>query len=161
MKFRLELEGGKELQAKLSELDRKIENKISRKALRAGAKVVHPEIKRRAPKRKGTLRSSFKVRAGRRKKNWIRFLIQTREGDYKGKTFYGSFLTFGWKTGMRGGRGFRGKGKISARRQRFLDSRRQIPGNPFIADAWAAKKYQVLRTVISHMKQGIAEVKKA
>jgi hypothetical protein len=82
--FRLKVSGGRELDAALRALDRKVSGKLSRQAMRAGAKVALPEVRKRAPKASG-----------------IAYQVQTKAGDYKGDTFYGAFVSFGHRAGPR------------------------------------------------------------
>jgi len=151
----LELHGVGELIRSLQELTPAMENKVLRKAMRAGAKPILEQAKANAPvsdpsdhqglkalssntanfgalfgatekqiakaqKRSvkqavtslrkvgqrypGQLRDSLKIRAMKRKKGRIGFLVQTRDGDFKGKEYYAAFVEYG--TSKMPGRGF-------------------------------------------------------
>lgn len=164
------LEGADVLERRLSALDAKISRKIGAQAMRAGAKVVLDEAKSKAPVGKsrkdhkaGTLKASLKVRAGKRKKGVIRFLVQTKDGDYKGDTFYGAFVSFGHKIGSR--KGTRKKIGFEARKPgkrgrakgiyQNTDTRKATKPNEWIRQAFAAKKEAALSTIINTLRTGI------
>lgn len=94
----LVLSGFKELKAALDELPGKLEKKVIRKALRAGAKVIQKQAKANVPVKTGKLKKAIKVRAGKkRKKGLISVLVQVGAGDFKGTTFYGGPLEYGYE----------------------------------------------------------------
>lgn len=102
-KVRLLLIGDAELRAKLSALTDAEARKAVLGATREAAKVIQAEAKRTAPKRTGALRRSIKVRAIKRSRKRIGMRVTTSKLDsvYQGKTFYGAFQEYGWKTGAR------------------------------------------------------------
>lgn len=57
--------GDRGLDRALAALDQKVERKVTRKALRAGAKLVKATARTLAPVRSGLLRSALAVRAGK------------------------------------------------------------------------------------------------
>lgn len=59
----IQLLGDKRLQRQLNSLDRKVQRKVVRRALREGAKIVAEAAKENAPVDEGTMRDSIKVRA--------------------------------------------------------------------------------------------------
>ena len=102
----VKIDGIEKVNKRLAELPQKLEKKGIRKGLRAGAKVVHADVRRRvprSPRSSGRLGKSFKVRsAGRLKKRrgeWIAGVSVTNpEGHlFKGDEFYGGFLELGTK----------------------------------------------------------------
>lgn len=95
---RIILKGHEELISKLAKLSVRVQRKSLRKALRAGAKVVLPVAKAKAPVATGALRDSIKVRsAGRMKRGRVGMLVETSEGNFQGKTYYGGPVEYGYK----------------------------------------------------------------
>jgi HK97 gp10 family phage protein len=137
--FRLKVSGGRELDAALRALDRKVSGKLSRQAMRAGAKVALPEVRKRAPKASGAMAASFKVRAGKRRKGRIAYQVQTKAGDYKGDTFYGAFVSFGHRAGPR----------------KLGNARPLVPANPFIEAAFKVKRQAMLDAVVDTLRKGL------
>jgi HK97 gp10 family phage protein len=128
----VKLIGGEELRRKLLTIDKKVAKQISSQALRAGAKVMLDATRRITPVISGTLKRSLKVRAGKRKKDRVSFQVQTRDGDYKGETFYGAFVNFGHRVG-----------------------KREVPANPFMARGFELSKNAALSKVTDVLKSGI------
>jgi HK97 gp10 family phage protein len=151
----LELHGVGELIRSLQALTPAMENKVLRKAMRAGAKPILAQAKANAPvsdassnqglkalsnntanfgalfgatekqiakaqkravkqavttprktkqRYPGQLRDSLKIRAMKRKKGRIGYLVQSRGGDFKGDTYYAAFVEYG--TSKMAARGF-------------------------------------------------------
>ena len=107
----IKITGGAELERKLRELDTKVAGRIARQATRAGANAVLAEARRQSPvgrsrvlggeaHKAGTLRDSLKVRSARNR-GGVAYVVRTAAGDYRGQTFYGSFVEFGHKIGKR------------------------------------------------------------
>ena len=117
----IELQGVEELRRKLLSLEPRIAKKVLRKALRAGAKIIHARAKQNIPTGgSGVLARSIKVRAMKRtRKQRIGVAVETREGWYKGEAFYGAFVEFGHKQGSR----------------KLGDARKQIEGKHYIEKA--------------------------
>lgn len=86
----VEITGGAELQKMLSDLPAKIEGRIFRGALRAGAKVIERKAKELAPVRTGKLRDSIKVSTRSRRG---RISASIRAGNKK--SFYAQWVEFG------------------------------------------------------------------
>lgn len=161
MSLTAKLEGADVLERRLAALDNKLARKISAQAMRGGAKIILDEAKAKAPIGKsrgdhkaGTLKASLRVRAGKRKKGLVRFLVQTKDGDYKGDTFYGAFVSFGHKSGS-GKRA--AKIKIGRRKviDKSKDARKQVPANEFIRQAFESKKDAAVSTIIQTLRTGI------
>lgn len=91
------IEGDKEVQAKLDQLEPKLAKKIMRKALREGQKVISKEAKANAPKDTGALRKSISVRAGKRSVSKMTFYTIISEGTNKAKRWYGNVIEWGSK----------------------------------------------------------------
>lgn len=85
----------RKLNRKLKTLEAKVEKKITRQALRAGAKVIAKEAKARAPVDTGMLRSKIKVWALKRSRKRIGVLVGTSAKEYTGDQFYGAFVEYG------------------------------------------------------------------
>lgn len=85
----------RKLNRKLKTLESKIEKKITRQALRAGAKIVVKEAKLRAPVDSGELKSKIKVWALKRSRRRIGVLVGTSATMYTGDQFYGAFVEYG------------------------------------------------------------------
>src|SRR3954447_12368252 len=93
----IDLRGAKELISKLKTLEPRIERKLLRQALRAGAKVIQAEAQARVPVKTGRGRKGIKVRAmSRMKRGTVGVKVQTSEGDYQGDEFYLSFIERGY-----------------------------------------------------------------
>lgn len=100
----IDITGNKKLDAFFSAFPAKLQKKISRSALRAGAKVIAESAKKNAPISTGALRKAIRVRAAKRsRKNKGLITVRATIGkDYfKGDTFYGAFLEFGHRAGKR------------------------------------------------------------
>ena len=91
--------GDKEVDRKLAALEPTVQRKVGRKALRQAVKaIVLPKAKADAPIDTGALESSLTVRAmPRSRKARIGYVVQTRDGAFKGAQFYGGFQELGTK----------------------------------------------------------------
>jgi len=87
----------RKLNKKLKQLESKIEKKIIRQALRAGAKVIAKEAKQLAPVDTGELKSKIKVWALKRSRKKIGVLVGTSAKEYTGDQFYAAFVEYGTK----------------------------------------------------------------
>ena len=87
----------RKLNKKLKTLESKIEKKLTRQALRAGAKIIAKEAKLRAPVDTGELKSKIKVWALRRSRKRIGVLVGTSAKEYTGDQFYAAFVEYGTK----------------------------------------------------------------
>lgn len=138
-KAAIRLEGAKELYRKLRDLPAKFARKILSKALRAGAKVVQAAAKKLAPKLSGLLRRSIKVRATKRKKGRVGFVVGTSAGDYKGKSFYGAFLEWGHRLGSR---------KLGSKR-------RKVKPKPYAGPALKQTANEAVRVIGEEINKGL------
>jgi len=139
----MRLTGVEGLERNLAALGRKIGGKISRAALRVGAKTILAEAKRRAPVAdKGLIPPSLKVRArkrSRKNKGTVNIIVATAKGWFKGKEFYAAFVEFGHFAGSR---------KLGA-------SRTWVPPRPFVGPAYEAKKLVAISQIIRELRRGI------
>jgi HK97 gp10 family phage protein len=86
--------GAKELSKLLKKLPVKVEKNFMRQAVRAGARVVVKDARKRVPKNTGNLAKSLGV-VSRRAKN-ITMSVKARSGKkQKNDGFYGRFIEFG------------------------------------------------------------------
>lgn len=100
----IDLQGEKGLIKALSELKKTGQKSAVTRAMRKAAKPIQKAAQQQAPKRTGQLRKSIKVRSMRRSRVRFGIRVVTSPGKnlFTGKTFYGAFQEFGWKTGKRG-----------------------------------------------------------
>lgn len=139
-----QLTGHKHLDKVFQTLPVRVQKKVLRKPLRDAAKIIHAQAKANAPVRTGLLRSSLKVRAGKRSrrfKNEVRIVVVTEGGFFKGKAFYGGFVELGFR------RGHRRLGKV----------RRKVPGQHFIKRAYDQTEQRARRVAISGIAAGIIQ----
>lgn len=104
----------------LTQLDKKVAKKLTRKVLRAGAKVMLPEVKNRTPVDSGALIKAEKIKATKRSRTT--FGVQINAGSKDGgkvpdQPYYGPMVEFGT---------------------------RKQPAQHFMRDAFEAKKDEVL-----------------
>lgn len=109
------IKGYEKIDRMLRTLDTKVARKVSRQAMRAGAKIVEAQAEANAPvgkpyTRKGkehkpkTLKRSIKIRAFKKnRKGRIGFNVGTSGGDnlFAGEAFYGGFQELGYRVGKR------------------------------------------------------------
>jgi HK97 gp10 family phage protein len=131
MRVKFKLEGAKALERQLKALPDKVERQILRQAVTAAAKPVLEEAKAQAPVKSGALRTSLKVRAGKRRKGSVGRQVVTKDGFFKGEQFYGAFIELGTK---------------------FIEARE------FMLNAFRRNKNFAIALIRAHIKAGIAAV---
>lgn len=99
--FDIKIQGLEQLRKKLDMLGKAGVKRAMRPALRAGQKAMTQATQAAAPVRTGLVQRNIKTRAMRRSRKHFGMRTVLGEGFYKGKTFYGAFQEFGWKTGPR------------------------------------------------------------
>lgn len=109
------VEGLKELNARLQQLPVKMEKKILRNALRAGAVVMRDDAKARVRRKYGLLAKSLRVSTDGRKG---KVEANVKAGGRKTKAFYGHILEFG------AGSRYTGSGSKSKRRKYVIEPRK-------------------------------------
>jgi HK97 gp10 family phage protein len=134
-----EVSGLKESLEALKGLEPKLSKGIVRKGLRAGAKVVSQATKAAAPELTGTLKKGIKVKAGKRKKGFLSYVVGVGKAWFSGPAFYAAFVAFGHKVGSR----------------KLGGSRKQIPANDFMTKGYDQSKNAALTAVISTIESGI------
>lgn len=95
--------GGDELKEKLRGLADKQAKQVIRGACREAMKLTQATAKALAPSKTGALRRSIRVRtlSARSKRIGARVTTSHKDNLFSGKTFYGAFQEWGWKTGSR------------------------------------------------------------
>lgn len=134
--------GIEETRRALEELGPKVEKKVIRKGLREGAKEVLAAARAEAPERSGILKKNIKIRSGRGSKGTIVLTVGVGAKDFKGPTFYASFILFGWHSGPR----------------RLGDARKFNQPNNFLQRAFDSTKEQAVSTTIESWKDLIDEI---
>ena len=90
------IDGGKELQRKLDKLAPVAARKVMRKGLREAGRPVLAAAKAKVPVLSGALRDSLVLRAVKSKKrDRLGVQVMTKEGMFRGETFYGAFVELG------------------------------------------------------------------
>lgn len=96
MRGKIIVTGDKEIDRKLRQLEAKLAKKVIRQALRPALKPTLALARELAPVGEtGDTKKAIKIRAGLRSRGRIKIVVMIGAGDFKGKTFYGSFPEFG------------------------------------------------------------------
>ena len=111
--------GFEQFRLSLENLPSKVSKRVLRKALRAGAKPIAAAAKNLAPSKSGALRSSIKVRSGKRSRRGMSIIVGLGADWYKGDQFYAAFVEFGYRVGSR----------------KLGDARREVEGQHFMKRA--------------------------
>lgn len=117
---------------------RKVDAEVVRRALAPAAEIVERAIAAETPARSGRLRRSLATQAGRSKKS--RF-VTVRMKAYRGATFYGSFIQYGYRVGSR----------------KLGDRRRQVAANPFFSRGVAKSQGPAVRAIAGRLGRLIQE----
>jgi HK97 gp10 family phage protein len=152
-----ELKGNAELMRDLASLPWQLQKKILRPALRAGVHIVAQAVKFFAPRRSGLTVSAVKVRAVRRnRRGTIGVNVILGAGDYRGDTFYASFLEYGHFLGKRTNSTVKKLWHLLTGR-----SRRWIEPRPFIRPAFDMSEPHATEEIESRIWEGVkAHLKK-
>jgi HK97 gp10 family phage protein len=98
----IKVTGFKELDATLKTLDLQVQKTIVRDALKIAAEPTLHAARANAPRDKGLLVASLVLKSGfAAKKGTMTVRVEAKGGDYKGETFYASFVEYGHWTGAR------------------------------------------------------------
>lgn len=99
VKIDVSVEGAEEVLRELEARGKKIASKGLRKALREGGRPFLAAAKANVPVRTGALKKSLRLRAGRRSRKWISFVVTTSKESkgnlFVGKQYYAGFVEFG------------------------------------------------------------------
>jgi HK97 gp10 family phage protein len=128
----MKVTGLNELKGTLAALPDKMEKKVLRKGLRAGAKDVLKSARAEAPKLSGALSKNIKIRGGRGCKGKIALSVGVGARDFKGPTFYGGFIIYGHRVGKRA----------------LGDKRHFVEPNNFLQRAFDATKETAVETTV-------------
>jgi len=137
--FEVEIKGARELHDAILRLgDAKAIKRALKKTIRAGASVLRREIRKRAPKKTGTLRKSIKVKPWSRTRNTLGFSVgpDMRVAPHAPLVEYG--------TGPR-------KQKSTGR------STGQMPARPFMRPAYEAIKDEVVKAILDRGWKAVEE----
>jgi HK97 gp10 family phage protein len=102
-KVTMVLTGDLELNKKLAALTDKQAKEAIRKAARPALQGTLATARSLAPKRTGALGQSIRIRAITRSRTRVGARVTTNSSSslFRGRTFYGAFQEYGWKTGSR------------------------------------------------------------
>lgn len=102
-KIKVVLTGSDEINRKLEMLTNQQAKEAIRKAARAALRPTQAMARALAPKKSGKLSRSIRIRSIRRSRKVVgaRVTTSSRDNQFSGKTFYGAFQEWGWKTGAR------------------------------------------------------------
>lgn len=149
--FTLTLTGDKQLDRFFRTMPTRVQKKVVRKPLRDAAKLIQTAAKENAPERTGLLRRAIKVRAAKRSRRFpfsVTVRPQIGAGDFKGKTFYGAFVEFGHRLGLR-------RNRAAIKRGIEKDSRPVVEGQHFMERAFESKAQQAKQVALSGIRVGI------
>jgi HK97 gp10 family phage protein len=141
-----------------------------RKASREALKPVVAEAKANAPVRSGALRRSIRLRSITRSRSRIgaRVTTSAKDNAFKGRTYYGGFLEYGWKAGKRVRNEDMGVGKFKRRTEAQVKEaatregrRRQVPAREFMKRAAQSKKGQALQIYRDETQRWILKLSEA
>lgn len=104
MRNKFSITGDKKIDRKLKRLEAKEAKQFITKGLKSGAKIILSETKLTAPVDEGTLKSNFKVRAGKRSRKSITREVRADEKSWKGDAWYAAGVELGFP-----GRGIEGQ----------------------------------------------------
>ena len=141
MYVKADIVGAKELEAALKALPKTVANKVVRKALRSGGKVILGAMKAKCPVETGALLKALKVRAGRRRRNSYTIVVGASSKDFTGKQFYASFVEMGHLQGSR----------------KLGSNRKMIPAKPFMRPAYEQSKDTATTQTLDELKSGIEQ----
>lgn len=135
--------GDKRLTRMLNSLGTKLAKKLHAKAAKVALKPVLREARVTSPVATGALRRSLTVRVlPRNRKGKLGAMVTTREGLFRGATYYGGFIELGWRAGKRT--------KLGAANPE-QDTRRKIPGRWFMKQAGDATESEAVKLYESEL----------
>lgn len=149
-------------EAKLSSLSRAIRSRILRKAMRAGAKIVHAQLKRNAPRRLGALRASIAIRIKTKRRGGVTYAVIGPKRRFKGRkgskiagknvlpTKYAHLVEKGTKP-----HSLRKRGSADGAVGKMHPGARP---KPFISPAWESTRDAAVAAIRSAIEDGIAKV---
>lgn len=160
----LSITGGDKLEALLTKLPADVERAILKDAVRAGAEPIHAAAQEKCPvsgddidPHKGELRESIKLRVTAAK-GAVRATVGSREGDFKGETFYGPMVEYGHAQGQA-----KGGGPVHiqlAGQWVTLTPGTRVPPHPFLRPAFDENKEKATKIVGDEVARGIEQAAK-
>lgn len=168
-KVKIVMTGSEELNAKLAKLTNAQSREAIRKAARPALKPCLQTARRVAPKGKGALRRSIKIRAITRSRTRIGARVTTSASDnlYSGKTFYGGFQEWGWRSGKRTANKDLGitEGKRRTTAQKAIaqsrnKARKKIPGLRFLKRSADSTREECMHIYQTSIKEYIEKTAK-
>lgn len=136
--------GDKKLIAKLNALQKTEKNRAIKQGTRAGCKVVLAKAKSYVAVKTGATRAALKVRALPRSRKFFGTRVTIGAGNFKGKTFYASFVEFGKHVGKRMPKG-------------LAKPRRFVKGKHRLQQATQDAAPQALRVAIQAIAKSVRE----
>lgn len=138
------LTGSKSLNRKLANLKSADAKRAIRTAARAAMRPVQAASQAEAPVKSGRLRKAIKIRALKRSRSRIGISVSlNKKGSmFGGKTFYGAFQEFGWRSGKKS------KHDIA----NLTDSRKQNEAKHFMQKAAKRSKRQALNIYVRQLR---------
>jgi HK97 gp10 family phage protein len=132
----VQVQGAKELEAKMKALPEKVSKKLAKKALREGCKILQKQAKSNVPVRTGLTKKNIRIKVGKAQKGSVAVMVTIGKKMFQGKAFYAAFQEFGWFTGKR----LRGhKTKASYEAASHAAGRKAVAGKHFMEKAYDAK----------------------
>ena len=122
--FIYSIDGLKELQNALLDLEPKVARKYATKSLREAMKLILEEARSRCPVKSGATKKALRIRAGRNKKGYRSVTVVIGNKWFTGEEFYAAFVLFGHRQGSR----------------KLGNARKEIPANPWLEQAAIAKE---------------------
>lgn len=156
------VKGLAELNRVLNQLPVKVERKLLRGGLRAAAKVIEAEAKRRVPVRTGLLRDSIRVSTGAKRGGKVYAHIKAG-GRKKGQAFYAHMVEFGTARHVILAGGGTKAGKALAIAGRILGAKVDHPGarpRPFMRPALDTQAQKSVEEMAEYLRKRIAEAVK-
>lgn len=159
MEANIKVENLGSLQRDLSALAGKLTKKELAPILKPGAKEFQREVKRRAPKRTGALKSAVKVKVGKGRASAPYANLLTVFGKV-GKRFKGNNARWGDSAGygyfVHNGTIVDGKGRRIRNKQRRIEfGCQRIKPNPFVYEAFEANVQRVATAILDKIEANL------
>ena len=151
--YQFPIEGAAKVRKQLESLGPRVAKNVLRQAIRPAAKLIQGTAKSLVDVDKGNLKKSIKVRSLKRSRTRVGMTIATSASDnlFKGKTFYGGFLEYGYRRGKRTNEIKRAQKK----KKSVADSRPEVPPRPFMKPAFDAKRDKAGAMIVTGIRTGI------
>ena len=152
-KVMITLEGAEKLERALAVMEAKVAKKITKKAMRAGAKVILRAAKARAPVDTGQMKKALTVRAAR----------QRKRGE---ASFNLSFDTKKYPDLVTTSETFQGVGQARGSKRFFYPAIVEYgtstqPAKPFMRPVFDSQKAAALRVIMGQFRKGITDARAA